>query len=94
LKNLKLRIGRDNLPQLPMSPKVNGRFILSPKRPELDSKQELIKSSQMLRHEDSFTSQSYGIGFMPNSYGGKSYMDFLSHNSTHDNVFLLSSYLL
>jgi hypothetical protein len=77
-----------------MSPKGNGRFITSPKRSDLDIKQELTKGSQMLKTEASFYSQNCGIGFTPNSYGGKSYMDFLSQTSTHDNVFSFSSYLL
>jgi hypothetical protein len=77
-----------------MSPKGNGRLIISPKRSELDFKQELIKGSQMLRQEASFNLQNYGGSFMPDSYVGNARMDFLSQTSTHDHVCSLSSYLL
>jgi hypothetical protein len=54
-----------------MSPKGNARFITSPKGSKLDFKQEFKNASQMLRQEASFNSQTYGGGYMPDSYGSK-----------------------
>lgn len=74
------------MPLISKSPEEKVRPILSPKRAEFNLKEELQKGSEKLRQEASQNLQQFGGTFMPDFYGGKARLEFLSNNNFEENV--------
>ena len=75
-KNLNSKIV-EILPEIPKSPEEKTRPII-PQKKELKIHEELQKGSEMLRKEATSNLQKYGGNFMPDFYGGKARINFLS----------------
>ena len=73
------------LPELPKSPEEKTRPIIQPKK-ELKIHEELQKGSEMLRKEAALNLQKYGGNFMPDFYGAKNRVNFVSKPGNENHV--------
>ena len=81
------------LPEIPKSPEEKTRPII-PQKKELKIHEELQKGSEMLRKEATSNLQKYGGNFMPDFYGGKSRVNFISKPENETQVRKADVYIL